>query len=135
MSLNAENYSIFFPKKVFRCPCLLSVIDDCHENDLNSFVEIYEEVVHFSVERGLGKIFAMKCGEELNDCIFCCHNCVSVIIFSMKDYDCTDTEMAFDNLTIFFNKSETSVVGKTFCKGCIKHYLRKSFTYFYFKEF
>ena len=92
MSLNAENYSIFFPKKVFRCPCLLSVIDDCHENDLNSFVEIYEEVVHFSVERGLGKIFAMKCGEELNDCIFCCHNCVSVIILGMKDYDCTDTE-------------------------------------------
>ena len=135
MSLNAENYSIFFPKKVFRCPCLLSVIDDCHENDLNSFVEIYEEVVHFSVERGLGKIFAMKCGEELNDCIFCCHNCVSVIILGMKDYDCTDTEMAFDNLTIFFNKSETSVVGKTFCKGCIKHYLRKPFTYFYFKEF
>ena len=135
MSVNAENYSIFFPRKVFRCPCLLSVIDDCHENDLNSFVEIYEEVIHFSVERGLGKIFAMKCGEELNDCIFCCHNCVSVIILGMKDYDCTDTEMAFDNLTIFVNKSETSVVGKTFCKGCIKHYLRKSFTYFYFKEF
>ena len=135
MSANAGNYSIFFPRKVFRCPCLLSVIDDCHENDLNSFVEIYEEVVHFSVERGLGKIFAMKCGEELNDCIFCCHNCVSVIILGMKDYDCTDTEMAFDNLTTFFNKSETSVVGKTFCKGCIKHYLRKSFTYFYFKEF
>ena len=135
MSANAGNYSIFFPRKVFRCPCLLSVIDDCHENDLNSFVEIYEEVIHFSVERGLGKIFAMKCGEELNDCIFCCHNCVSVIILGMKDYDCTDTEMAFDNLTIFFNKDETSVVGKTFCKGCIKHYLRKSFTYFYFKEF
>ena len=135
MLVNAENYSIFFPRKVFRCPCLLSVIDDCHENDLNSFVEIYEEVIHFSVERGLGKIFAMKCGEELNDCIFCCHNCVSVIILGMKDYDCTDTEMAFDNLTIFVNKSETSVVGKTFCKGCIKHYLRKSFTYFYFKEF
>ena len=135
MSVNAGNYSIFFPRKVFRCPCLLSVIDDCHENDLNSFVEIYEEVIHFSVGRGLGKIFAMKCGEELNDCIFCCHNCVSVIILGMKDYDCTDTEMAFDNLTIFVNKSETSVVGKTFCKGCIKHYLRKSFTYFYFKEF
>ena len=135
MSANAGNYSIFFPRKVFRCPCLLSVIDDCHENDLNSFVEIYEEVIHFSVGRGLGKIFAMKCGEELNDCIFCCHNCVSVIILGMKDYDCTDTEMAFDNLTIFVNKSETSVIGKTFCKGCIKHYLRKSFTYFYFKEF
>ena len=135
MSLNREKHSIFFPKKVFRCPCLLSVIDDCHEHDLNSFVELHDEVVQFSLERGIGKIFAMRCGENLNDCIFCCHNCVSVIILGIKDYDCTDTEMAFDNLTIFVNKSETSVIGKTFCKGCIKHYLRKSFTYFYFKEF
>ena len=119
MSLNAENYSIFFPKKVFRCPCLLSVIDDCHENDLNSFVEIYEEVVHFSVERGLGKIFAMKCGEELNDCIFCCHNCVSVIIFGMKDYDCTDTEMAFDNLTIFLIKVKLLLLEKHFVKAVL----------------
>ena len=134
MSLNREKHSIFFPKKVFRCPCLLSVIDDCHENDLYSFVEIHDEVVQFSLERGIGKIFAMKCGENLHDCIFCCHNCVSVVILGMKDYDCTD-EIAFDNLTIFFSKNKNLVVGKTFCKGCIKYYLRRSFTYFYFKEF
>ena len=130
MSLNREEHSYFFPRKVFRCPCLLSVIDNCHENDLNSF----DEVVQFSLERGIGRIFAMKYGEELNDCIFCCYKCTSVVILGRKDYDCTD-EISFDNLTIFFNENKTSVVGRTFCKGCIKYYLRKSFTYFYFREF
>ena len=59
MSLNREKHSIFFPKKVFRCPCLLSIIDDCHEHDLNSFVELHDEVVQFSLERGIGKINEM----------------------------------------------------------------------------
>ena len=134
MPLNREKHSNFFPKKVYRCPCLLSVIDDCRENDLYSFMEIHDEVVQYTLEEGFGRIFSMKCGEELKDCIFCCHKCLSVIILGKKEYDCTD-DISFDNLTIFFNESKTSVVGKTFCKGCIKNYLRKSFDYFYFKEF
>ena len=135
MSLNREKHSIFFPRKVFRCPCLISVINECHEHDLNSFVDLHDEVVQFSLERSIGKVFAMKCGEDLNDCIFCCHNCVSVIILGTKDYDCTEKEPKFDNLTIFFNKNKSLVVGKIFCKGCIKYYIRKCYTYFCFKEF
>ena len=135
MSLNREKQSNFFPTKVFRCPCLLSVINECHENDLNSFVDLHDEVVQFSLERGIGKIFAMRCGEDLNDCIFCCHNHVSDIILGTKDYDCTENEPSFDNLTIFFNVNKSLVIGKTFCSGCIKHYIRKCYTFFYFKEF
>ena len=135
MSLNREKHAIFFPKKVFRCPCLLFVINECYEHDLNSFVDLHDEVVQFSLERAIGKVFATKCGEDLNDCIFSCHNCVSVIILGVKDYDCTENEPKFDNLTIFFNINETLVVGKMFCKGCILHYIRKFYTCFYFKEF
>ena len=134
MSLNRQKHSNFFPEKVYRCPCLLAVIDDCKENDLYSFVEIHDEVLEHTLEKGIGKIFAMKCGVDLKDCIFCCHNCLSVIILGKKQYDCTDN-ISFDNLTIFFNESKTSIVGKTFCKGCIKNYLRKNFDYFYFEEF
>ena len=135
MSLNREKHSIFFPKKVFRCPCLLSVINECYEHDLNSFVDLHDEVVQFSLERGIGKVFAMKCGDGLKDCIFCCHNHVSDIILGTKDYDCTENEPTFDNLTVFFNVNKTLVVGKLFCSGCIKHYIRKCYTYFCFKEF
>ena len=93
MSLNREKHSNFFPSKVYRCPCLMAIVNDCYENVLNSFVEIHDEVWNFVLNGGdIGKVFAVKCGE--NTCN-----------------------------------------GETYCKGCIKHYLRKSFTYFYFKEF
>ena len=134
MSLNRSKHSNFFPEKVYRCPCLLAVIDDCKENEQYSFVEIHDEVLQHTFEKDIGKIFAVKCGNNLKDCIFCCHNCLSVIILGKKKYDCTDV-ISFDNLTIFFNESKTSVVGETFCKGCIKNYLRKNFDYFYFEQF
>ena len=134
MPLNREKHADFFPEKVYRCPCLLSVIDDCHENDLNSFIDIHDEVVTFTLENGLGKIFSLKCGKDLKDCIFYCHKHLEVIILGTKKYDCTD-EVSFENLTIYFNENKSTCVGKTFCKGCIKKYLRKSIDYFYFKQF
>ena len=134
MSLNRQKHSNFFPDKVYRCPCLLAVIDDCKENDQYSFVEIHDEVLQYTFEKDIGKIFAVKCGSLLKDCIFCCHNCLSVIILGKKKYDCTDN-ISFDNLTIFYNKSKTKIEGKTSCKGCIKNYLRKNFDYFYFEQF
>ena len=134
MPLNREKHANFFPRKVYRCPCLLSVIDECYENDLNSFIEIHDEVVTFTLENGFGKIFSLKCGEDLKDCIFCCHKHLKVIILGKKNYDCTD-EISFENLAIYFNENKKTLVGKTFCKGCIKNYLRKSIDYFYFREF
>ena len=134
MSLNRQKHANFFPAKVYRCPCLLSVIDDCYDNDLNSFVELHDEVVFYTLEKGLGRIFAIKCGDELMDCIFCCSEHLKVVIFGKKNYDCTD-KPSFENLTIYFNEKKDVCVGKTFCKGCIKNYLIKSYNYFVFKEF
>ena len=135
MPLNREKHSNFFLLRVYRCPCLLSVIDDCHQNDLNSYVEIHDEVWDFALEKSdIGKVFAVKCGEKLKDCIFCCEKHLSVIILGMKKFDCTDDQF-FDNLTVYYNESKEMCIGKTFCKGCIKNYLRKSICYFYFKEF
>ena len=62
MSLNRQKHSNFFPDKVYRCPCLLAVIDDCKENDQYSFVEIHDEVLQYTFEKDIGKIFAVKCG-------------------------------------------------------------------------
>ena len=56
------------------------------------------------------------------------------MILAEKKFDCTDDQF-FDNLTIYYNESKVMCVGKTFCKGCIRYYLRKSIGYFYFKEF
>ena len=135
MTLTTEKHANFFPQKVYRCPCLLSIIDYCHENDLNSFIELHDAVWDFILENGdMGKVFAVRCGEKKKDCIFCCEKHLAVMILAQEKFDCTDDQF-FDNLTIYYNESKVMCVGKTFCTGCIKHYLRKSIGYFYFKEF
>ena len=40
-----------------------------------------------------------------------------------------------DNVTLFYNEDKKTCNGVTYCKGCIKHCLRESICYFYFKEF
>ena len=135
MSLNREKHSNFFPSKVYRCPCLMAIVNDCYENDLNSFVEIHDEVWNFVLnDSDIGKVFAVKCGENLKDCIFVCEKHLSIIIFGKKQFNCTD-EPSFDNVTLFYNEDKKTCNGETYCKGCIKHYLRESICYFYFKEF
>ena len=54
MSLNREKHSNFFPVKVYRCPCLLSIIEDCYENELNSFVELHNVVWNFVLNNDIG---------------------------------------------------------------------------------
>ena len=135
MSLNREKHSNFFPVKVYRCPCLLSIIEDCYENELNSFVELHDEVWNFVLNNDIGKVFPVKCGEQLKkDCIFCCDKHLSIIIFGKKKFDCTENP-SLHNLTLYYNENKELCNGKTFCKGCRKHYLRESICYFYFKEF
>ena len=130
--LNREKHANFFPEKVYRCPCLLQVIDQCFENDDNSFVEIHDEVVSFVLENGLPKVYAIKCGENLKDCIFCCEKHVSIMVFAKKKIDCT-AEISFETLTI--NYDDDNDDEKTFCKQCVKKYLRDSVDYFFFKKF
>ena len=42
-----EKYEDFFPKKVYRCPCVLSAVKDCFENSEHSLGEILESVKSF----------------------------------------------------------------------------------------
>ena len=42
-----EKYEDFFTKKVYRCPCVLSVVKHCFENDEHSLGEILESVKYF----------------------------------------------------------------------------------------
>ena len=115
MSLNREKHANFFPLKVYRCPCLMSIIEDCYQNDLNSYVELHDEVWNFTLDNSdIGKVFTVKCGEKLKDCIFCCDKHLSIIIFGKKKFDCTDNP-SFDNLTLYYNENKELCNGKTFC--------------------
>ena len=75
----------FFPSKVYRCPCLGQVVDECFDNDLKSFVEIHDQIWEFVLSNhDMSKVFSVKCGEKRKECIFVCEKHLSIIIFGKK---------------------------------------------------
>ena len=69
-----EIYEDFFPKKVYRCPCVLSAVKHCFENDEHSLVEILESVKSFDYGDLLSfsEIFCTKAGNKKEDCLIFC---------------------------------------------------------------
>ena len=57
-----EKYEDFFPKKVYRCPCVLSAVKHCFENGKLSLGEIFESVISFDYGEPLpfSEIFLLK---------------------------------------------------------------------------
>ena len=131
MSFNREKYEYFFPSKVYRCVCVANVIQKCFDEGSYSLVEIVDEINNYSFfDKDKNKVFSIKCGEENRDCIFICENHLAVVLFAKKKFACTDTP-SLVNATI----SYTCGKKETFCKGCIKHYLKYMYKYFYFVDF
>ena len=106
MSFNREKNEYFFPSKVYRCTCLGEVIDIYYQN--------------------------VKCGESKKDTIFTCENHLAIILLAKKKYTCTD-KPTFTNTTVNYTSSNRKA--ETYCTGCIRHYLRLTYEYFYHKNF
>ena len=62
-------------------------------------------------------VFTAKCGENLKDVIFCCEKC---------------SQPNFETLCLQLDPEDSE---KTFCKNCVKKYLRETFFYFKSIEF
>ena len=130
MSFNREKYEYFFPSKVYHCVCVAEVVQKCLEEDKFSLVDIVDEISEqsfFKTEKN--KVFSIKCGEENKDALFICENHLAIVLFAKKKFWCTE-EPSLTNITLTYDDGK-----KTFCKGCIKHYLKTMYTYFYFHDF
>ena len=131
MSFNRSKYEYFFPEKVFRCACLCTPIEKCCANGYYSLTEIVDEMCNYNfLEQDENKIFSVKCGEKNRDCIFVCERHLAIILFAKKKYSCTDIQSSV-NATITYSCGKK----ETFCTGCIKHYLKLMYNYFYFVNF
>ena len=131
MSFNRTKYEYFFPSKVYRCACLGQVIEDCRDNEIFSFVDIIDEIsTHKFIDDDKNKLFVVKCGEKSRDCIFVCERHLSIIIFAKKDFSCTDIPNE-TNVTVKYSCGKE----ETYCAGCIRHYLKIMYNYFYFVDF
>ena len=133
MEFNHQKYEFFFPRKVYRCAFLSEVIQKSLDNGDHSLVDILDNIKSFNFYDDsllAEKVFSIKCGDNNKDCIFVCEKHLTIVLIAKRQFVCTQTE-----------KSETAtvkyVVGKkeTYCKGCIKHYLKLMFHYFYFVDF
>ena len=40
----SSNYNNFFPRKVYRCPCLMHVINQIHDVDIRCYSQILQEI-------------------------------------------------------------------------------------------
>ena len=130
MSFNRSKYEYFFPSKAYRCACLGELIDKCADNGYFSFTEIVDELTnHTFLDNDNEEILAVKCGELNRDCIFVCENHLGIVLFAKKTFSCTDNPQP-TNTTITYNTGK-----ETYCVGCIKHYLKSMYHYFYYVNF
>ena len=131
MSFSREKYQYFFPSKVYRCVCVGNVIQKCFDEGNHSLVEIVDEIDKYSFfDENKKKVFCIKCGDENKDCIFICEDHLAIVLFAKKKFTCTETP-SLVNTTISYCSGKK----ETFCKGCIKHYLKTMYNYFYFVNF
>ena len=124
-----EKYEDFFPKKVYRCPCVLSAVKHCFENDEHSLGEILESVKSFDYGDLLSfsEIFCTKVGNKKEDCLIFCIEHLRIILISKRKFKCT-TEDCKNMLVI-------PIFDKWYCRGCVKKYMRQLFSCFCFVNF
>ena len=124
-----EKYEDFFPKKVYRCPCVLSAVKHCVENSEHSLGEILESVKSFDYGELLpfSEIFCTKVGNEKEDFLIVCIENLRIILIYKRKFKCT-TEDCENTLVI-------PILDKRYCRGCVKKYMRQLFSYFYFVNF
>ena len=128
---NRHQWSKFFPKKVYRFPCLGEIIEKCFLEDFKTFLQIHDEVFTYVLKEGIHRVFTPKCSEKLEDLILSCEEHSGIMVFAHKKFDCT-AEPSFETLRLQLDDEDPE---KTFCKYCVKKYLRKSISYFYYLKF
>ena len=124
-----EKYEDFFPKKVYRCPCVLPAVKHCFKNDEYSLCEILESDKSFDYGERLpfSEIFCTKVGNEKEDCLIVCIEHLRIILISKRKFKRT-TEDYENGLVI-------PIFDEPYCRGCVKKYMRQLFSYFYFVNF
>ena len=110
----------FFPKKVYHCSCLNSVIISCLLDGIYSLTDICKEITQF--QTASEKIYCSKCGDKKEDVIFSCTQHMAIVILSVKMYE---PEKLPDEATDHCN-IKLSDVTKSYCSKCVKKIFTKN---------
>ena len=119
----------FFPKKVYHCSCVNSVVTSCLLDGIYFLEDICKEINRVKIVNK--KIYCSKCGDNMQDAIFTCTEHMAIVIVSVKMYD---PEKLPDKATDDCNIELTDIT-KTYCSKCVKKYLRKMYYYYHCTNF
>ena len=121
-------YETIFPKKVYRCSCLLNTVDECFQSGECSLIKILDSIMcyDFYLPILLEQIFCTRVGENKEGSLIVCREHLIVILLSKKKYSCTSTEDG---------RLEVPALQGRFCRGCIMKCMREMFSYFYSVDF
>ena len=123
------NLKNFFPKKVYHCSCLNSVIISCLLDGIYSLGDICKEINQFKTN--LMKIYCVKCGDNNEDVVFSCTQHMAIVIFSVKMHA---PEKLPDKATDDCNIELTDET-KTYFAKCVKKYLQKMYYHYHCTNF
>ena len=128
MVYDRRKYEYFFPRKVYRCPCLANVITSCLHDGIYALADILDEIKQTKCTEST-RIFCVKCGKDDQNVVFSCGDHMSILVVSAKMYGCTELPNN-KNLTIHLFDGL-----KTYCCGCVRKYLREMYYYYHVINF
>ena len=125
-----EKYEFFFPKKVYRCSCLLRPVQESFDHGDHSLSDIIYFIKNFEFDLSLlcDQIYCTKVGEKKENCLILCETHLIILLLAKTKFLCTATDEE-KLLKISYDKV------KFFCKGCVKQYMRKMYSYFFHVDF
>ena len=128
MVYDRRKYEYFFPRKVYRCACLGSVITSCLHDGIYALADICDEISQTQCTKSK-KVYCAKCGKNNQNVVFSCADHMAMLIIAVKRYDCTVLPNKKSVTIDFYDES------KTYCCGCIKKYLQEMYYYYHFLNF
>ena len=107
--MNFKKYKCFFPRKVYYCSCVKSIIISCLLDGMYSLENICNEICE--VNDPVKKIYCTKCGNNNQNVIFSCTAHMPMVIIEQTTIG-----------DIYCSKKK-----KINCRICIKKYLQKMY--------
>ena len=111
-----------FPKIVYCCPCLMTIIDEME----NLMINDLDRILIFSQEKNevFSQVFCIKLINQM-DLMILCENDLNMSILASSKYNCCADEGG-----VLIVK-----VNKCYCKGCVRNCCCKMTVFFVYKMF
>ena len=111
----------FHPHKVFRCPCLINVIDNIFDFVFRSFDEILAYLKNLEIME-LRSFFMLELLKKGFDCNLRQTKVTVIGLFNISFSNNQETDFVFD-----LSKKQNR-----FCEGCVRHYCQELVAFFKF---